>query len=348
MKTKRALHIFAVVALVAFSASACGKRATKVSPEVSGLAAVPASAQVVIVTDVARVQSSPLVARAIDQLLMRDADLAARWQKLHDTCKIDISKIKHVALAIGPKQGDAPGTGPVLMVATGQLVEAELASCVRSMVGQGGGSLTAGDAGGRTLYVAKDGNRTMYFAFGRPDTVVLGSNEAFVREALGTGKKVSDSGSDIAGLFGRADQKAPVWAAGLVDERVRGGLVKVTNGQLKEGPKAMLVSLDPTNGAKLEVGAVMASPADAKTLESFAKSQLGLMAMAAQAKSLGRIVDKITIAADGDLVKFRASLDIDEVNQLISALDGGGTDAQGSPPPGPGSGSSAGSGSATP
>jgi hypothetical protein len=90
----------------------------------------------------------------------------------------------------------------------------------------------------------------------------------------------------------------------------------------------------------------MATPADAKTLESFAKSQLALMAMAAQAKSLGRIVDKIAIAADGDLVKFRASLDIDEVNQLISALDGGGADAQGSPPPGPGSGSSSGSGSA--
>lgn len=337
MKTKRALHILAV-ALVAFSAAACGKKATKVSPEVSGLAAVPASAQVVIVTDVARVSHSPLVERAVDQLLTRDAELATRWQKLHDTCKIDISKIKHVALAIGPKQGDAPGTGPVLMVATGQLVEAELASCVRSMVGQGGGSLTATDAGGRTLYTAKDGNRTMYFAFGRPDTVVLGSNEAFVREALGTGKKVSDAGSDIAGLIGRADQKAPVWAAGLVDERVRGGLVKVTNGQLK-GPKAMLVSLDPTDGAKLEVGAVMASPDDAKTLESFAKSQLALMAMAAQAKSLGRIVDKIAIAADGDLVKFRASLDIDEVNQLISALDGGGADAQGSPPPGPGSGS---------
>lgn len=329
---KRALLILAV-ALVA-----CGKKSTKVSPEVTGLAAVPASAQVVIVADVAKVSHSPLVARAVEQLLMRDADLAARWQRLSESCKLDINNVKHVALAIGPKQGDAPGTGPVLMVVTGKLVEAELATCVRSMVGQGGGTLTAREAQGRTLYEAKDGNRTMFFAFGRPDTVVLGSNEQFVREALGTGKKVQEGG-EMTALIKRADQKAPVWAAGRVDDRVRGGLVKVTNGQLKEGPTAMLVAIDPTNGAKLEVASVMASAADAKTLESFAKGQLALMAMAAQAKSLGRVVDKIAISAEGDLVRFRATLDMDEVNLLISALDGGGGSEQDSPPTAPGSGS---------
>ena len=116
------------------------------------------------------------------------------------------------------------------------------------MVGQGGGTLTAKDVDGRTLYQAKDGNRTMYFAFGRPDTVVLGSNEAYVTEALGTGKKVSDNAEHRRRGSQLADQNAPVWAAGRVDERVAAGLVKVTNGQLKEGPKAMLVALDPTDG----------------------------------------------------------------------------------------------------
>ena len=42
-------------------------------------------------------------------------------------------------------------------------------------------------------------------------------------------------------------------------------------------------SLEEAQVAKLDVGAVMASAADAKTLESFAKGQLGIMAMAAQA-----------------------------------------------------------------
>jgi hypothetical protein len=326
------------LAVAATLGGGCGKKSNKALPEVAGLVAVPASAEVVIVADVAKVADSALVERAVDQFLMKDADLAARWQKLQTDCKLDAKKLRHVILAIGPKTGDAPGTGPVLMVATGQLVETELAACVRGIVGQGGGTLTAKTAGGRTLYQAKDGNRTMYFAFGRPDTVVLGSNEGFVTEALGPGSKVKDN-AEMTGYFARVDQNAPVWAAGRVDERVRGGLVKVTSGQLKEGPKAMIVSLDPTDGAKLEVGAVMASDGDAKTLESFAKSQLALMAMAAQAKSLGKVVDKIAISVDGPVTRFRASLGTEEVNQLISALDGGGSTAQDSPPPASGSGS---------
>src|SRR5204862_299729 len=132
---------------------------------------------------VPRVLNSPLVQRAVDTLMARDPELATRWQKLHDSCKLDASQLKHVVLAIGAHTGPQPGTGPVLMVATGKLNETELATCVRDMVGHGGGSLTAKDAGGRTLYEAKEGSRTMYFAFGRPDTVVLGSNEAFVLEA---------------------------------------------------------------------------------------------------------------------------------------------------------------------
>lgn len=308
----------------------CGKK-TKRAPDVAGLAAVPASAQVVIAADVARVIDSPLVAHAVDQLLLRDADLATRWQRLRDSCKLDPKKLKQVVLAIGPHAGQQVGTGPVLMVVTGQLAETELASCVRAMVGQGGGALTGKDVGGRTLYQAKDGNRTMFFAFGRPDTVVLGSNEAYVTEALSNGKKVLDN-PDMAGWIHQVDQKAPVWAAGRVDERVRGGLVKVTSGQLQAGPIAMMVALDPTAGAKLELGAVMGSAKDAKTLESFAKGQLALLAMAAQAKGLGKVVDKVAIAAEGEIVRFRATLGVEEVNQLISALDGGGPAAQDSPP----------------
>ena len=170
--------------------------------------------------------------------------------------------------------------------------------------------------------------------------VVLGSNEAFVTEAIGNGKKALDN-PDLKMWIGLADQKAPIWAAGRVDPRVKTGLVRVTNGQLTAGPAAMVVAVDPTDGATLEVGALMASPADAKALESFAKNQLALLGMAAQAKSLGTIIDKIAIAADGTMVRFKAILDLDEVNQLVSALDVGGGSAQGSPPAaGSGSGSS--------
>ncbi len=331
MRSGLALCLLCVAAAI----GGCKKKSDPAS-EVTGLAAVPASAEVVVGIDPARVANAPLVTRAVDQLLARDTDLEARWAKLRDTCKIDLPQIKQLLLAIGPKVGDKPGTGPVLLVATGQLAETELAACVRSMVGQGGGQLTAKDLSGRTLYQAKDGNRTMFFAFGRPDTVVLGSNEQFVTEALGAGKKALDN-ADLKKWIGMTDVKAAVWAAGKVDDRVRSGLVKVTNGQLSAGPAAIALTIDPSAGLKLDAAVVMANAADAKALESFVKGNIGILGMAAQGKSLGKIVDRVEISAADDQVRFHVHLDLDEVNQILSALDEKGAPAQDSPAPGSGS-----------
>ena len=59
--------------------------------------------------------------------------------------------------------------------------------------------------------------------------------------------------------------------------------------------------------------------------------------IAAQAKNLGKVVDKVTISTEKDVVRFKAQLGTDEVNLLISALDGRGVTAQDSPPATPGS-----------
>jgi hypothetical protein len=318
----------------------CGKKhGGGPAVEVAGLAAVPASAEVVISADVPRVADSPLVSRAVDQLMLRDPDLADRWQKLHDSCKLDETKLAHVLLAIGPRGNqNGVGTGPVLMVATGKLTENELVTCVRGMVGSGGGDVTAKTVAGHTLYQARDGSRIMFFGFGRPDTVLLSSNEAFITEALSPGKKATDN-ADLGAWIALADQKAPVWAAGRADPNLRDRLVKLTGGQLSAGPQAMVVSFDPTSGAKLDLGAVMVNAQDSKALESFAKGQVALLGMAAQKFSAGKLVDKIQVTAEGTVVHVRVNLALDEVNQLISALDGGGSAAQDSPPAGSGSGS---------
>ena len=89
----------------------CGKKSSAPVAELSGLAAVPASAEVVIAVDVPRVTGSPLVQRAADVLLARDADLTARWQKLRETCKLDVGKIDHVLLAIGTTKARSPAPG---------------------------------------------------------------------------------------------------------------------------------------------------------------------------------------------------------------------------------------------
>ena len=320
---------------LALALAACGKKSGgggSAAPELTGLAAVPANAEDVIGVDVAKLLDAPLLERAIDQLFLRNATLASEWQKIHDSCKLSLGKqIKHVMLALGPHPGTAPGTGPTLIVATGQLVETELATCIRAMVGQGGGELTAKTVDSRTLYSVKDGTKAFFFGFGRADTVVSSSQEAYVALALGSGKKAPDE-PELTKWIALADQTQPIWWAGRVDERISSGLVKQSKGKLPHGPIGMAGTLDPTAGAKLDVKIVMSSADDAKLLESFAKDQLAQLAMAAQLYKLGGVVNKVELSADGAIVRLRVALTPDDVNQVLSALDGGGGAAQDAPP----------------
>jgi hypothetical protein len=331
------LRIAIVIGFATCAAWGCGKKAEHNGPaaEITGLSAVPANAEVVIGADVGKLSQSPIIERAVEQLLLRDTKLADAWKQIREGCKIDITKqVKHVMLALGPTSpGGRPGTGPALMIATGSLPETDLSDCIGKLVGKGGGSVTGRDVAGRTVYQVKDGARTMFYAYGRPDTVVLGTTEAYVIEAIGTGAKLP-SHPEFAAWLRLADQNAPVWAVGRVDDRVRAGLVKVLPG-LKSGPSAIFGTIDPTDGAKLELGAVMATAEDAKQLETFTNEQKKVFVMVAQARSLGSLVQKVGIQAGANIVRFRAPLDMDDVNHLLSMLDGKAPAAQDSPPAAP-------------
>lgn len=343
MMARRLGAAIVVLSLCVVASGCSGKKKAKdqsgPSPEVTGLAAVPSTARVIIAADVGKLADSPLIDRAVEMLLLRDATLATNWQHLQETCKVDLTtQVKRLMFATGPTttaegQG-AVGTGPVLVVATGTLSEPDVASCVRGMVGKGGGSLTASTVSGRSLYKVQDGNRTMFFAFGRPDTVILGSNEAWVLEALGTGKKALDNPA-LKALFAMTNQNMPLWAVGEVDERFGSGLVGATQGKLSAGPKSFVGAFDLTKGAKFDVGVVMASPADAKSLESFATNELKVVGMFAQMKSLGPVVSKLAVVSEASVVRFRAALTMDDVNQLLSVLDEKPAPEQGTPPPSP-------------
>jgi hypothetical protein len=330
-----ALAIFVAFAGALASVSTGCKRKAVAPLPVAGLAAVPATATVVVSIDVTKVAGSPLVQRAVEKLLLQDQDLAGRWERLRQECKLDVvASVRHLVLALGPKpESPANGEGgaPVLMVATGKLVESELAACVRSLVGKGGGTLSAKTEAGRTLYQAKEGNRTVWFGFGRPDTVVLGSREDFVIEALSNGKKVADN-AELRAFIDLADQKQSLWAAGQVDVAIGERLLIPAAGTLKAGPRGFVVAADAASGLKASLGAVMASVEDAKALELLAKQQLGLLAMAAQVKGLGRLVGKITAVAEDRVVRIAVALDPTEINQLLSAVDSASTGSQDAPP----------------
>jgi len=303
---------------------------------------VPATAEVVIGADIAKLSGSQVLDHATEQLLLRDAAVAERWARLRDDCKINVAQqVKRIMLAIGPPSpavgSGKPGTGPVLMIVVGSIPEDTFKDCVVKVVGSGAGAVTGKPVYDRTLYLAKDGNRTTYFAYGRPDTIVLGSNEAYVIEALGTGKKAPDN-PDLTRWLALVNQNAPLWAVGRVDARLRDGLVQLGDGKLKSGPVAFAGTVDLTDGVNLQLGVVMATPEDAGTLESYAKGELALVTAAAQWKSLGAVVGKLTVAADKEIVYFRAPLATADVNQLLSVLDGDPPPAQDSAPPALGSG----------
>ncbi|HTJ45571.1 MAG TPA: hypothetical protein VL463_25880 [Kofleriaceae bacterium] len=313
----------AALAAIALSlgAIACGKssRGGSDARAVTGLGAVPSGVVAIVGIDVSRLAGSPLVVRAVDDLLARRPELTQRIDALEASCHLDLTnKVKRVILASGPREKD--GTTPVLLVASGQIAESDLTSCLEKSVGAGGGKVTAIAADGRTIYKIEEGRRQVYYAFGASDTVVLSNVQPWVEKALGAGPKVMDD-AEMKAWIGMSDQAAPMWLAAKVDPKVGEGLVRVGNGQIHAGPKAVFASMDPSAGVRAELGAVMQSEDDAKALESFSKSQVGLLALAAQWKGLGPVVEKVVVARDSAVLRLRVSLDDKDVRDLFSAID---------------------------
>jgi hypothetical protein len=326
-----AVAIIAVAgALVGLTAPGCSSKAESRgggAVAVSGMSAVPANARVVVAFDVDRLAGSQVVARAAAQLVAHAPDLGARIERLSKDCGIDVTtQVRRVILALGD-----PDQGQVLLVATGSVTEAALAQCLTRVVGGGGGSVNGRMVNGRTLYTIKEGTRTVHFTFGQADTVVIGTLEPWVLEAVGPGKKVGDT-AEMKELLARVDAKAPVWAAGLVDSRVAAGLVRASKGQIARGPQAVFGTLDPVDGLRAELGAVMPSEDDAKAMESLVKPQMGLLAVAAQVKGLGPVVGKLTARREGTVVRLGLALTEAELNQVLKAIDMGAPASQDAPP----------------
>jgi hypothetical protein len=325
------IRALATIGVVAIAGCQCGdkKPAAKKPPApLTGLAAIPGDAEAVISIDVDRFASGPLVERAVALLLARDPDLRGRWEKLAASCQIDVrAQVRRITFALGPIEA---GKQPVLTVITGDVAEAKLATCVRAAVGQGGGELSVTAAAGRTIYQVKEGNRTQWFAFSQADTIVMSTEPAYLERALGDGEKVATGGA-LKPVIARADQKAPLWAAGRA-RRIGDGLVKLTGGKVTKPPQAIVAALDPSTGIDIALGVELTSESDARELESFTKGQLPLLAMAAQFKALGPVVAKLQTTRDGSLVTLKAAYSVEDINQLFKAIDSPATDPQDASP----------------
>ena len=261
-------------------------------------------------------------------------------QEAHDAfvaaqCQLGLgAQVRRVVIALGPP-GTVAAPQPTLLIVLGSIDEGQFARCVRGVVGAGsgssGGSAAAGAGGltptlvaGRNVYrldyQLDDGPHTVWFIYGQPDTMVLSTSQAWLDAAVGTGAKVgTDPGWQA--LVGRADQGAPIWGAGAVTERVGAGLLRATDGKLTAGPSQFVGSIDPSSGAAVELGAVMASTADASALFEVADAQVGLMQKVAQKWALGKLAGKLRTRAEGAIFWASATLTPDEVNQVLVVID---------------------------
>jgi hypothetical protein len=309
-----------VLALLLIAACSGKKKSGAVEPsQVTGLGAVPGSARVVIGVSPARLATSDVVVRAFLRLLERDADLAMRVDRLAEGCHIAGSEVESLHLVLSD-------TAPQpLLIATGPFSEADLAKCVQTTVGAGGGSMTVEQDAGRTLYHVVDGQHSMWFSFGQRDTVVLSGARELVIESLGDGPRVLDQ-PEMRALIERADTRAPVWAVGRVDDQLGQRLLRLTRGQVQSPPRAFLGRLDPTDGLQAELTAVAASEADAKVLESKVEPMLSLAAMAAQARGMGPLFGNVSVRQERDAVRIGITLTDAELKDVLSKVDS-------SPPP---------------
>jgi hypothetical protein len=325
LRTYASIVALGFAAAVLVAAPGCKKRKGEAggsSAPVAALGAIPADATVVVGIDVAQLAQAQVVVRAVDQMLVRDPDLEARLGRLAKDCGVDVThQLKSVHLALGPKPSKG-GAQPSLLVATGQIAEAALTQCLQAGTGSGGGQLSVRDVGGRSLYKLTEGARVLHLAFGQADTIVIGADEAWVLAAVGGGAKV-DSNPALAPLFEKVDKTAAIWVIGVMDADLGAALARITKGKVAGAPKALYGALRAKSGLGADITFVMASEGDADALAEFARTELGLMAMAAQSMGLGRVVAKVRVERKGAEAQFRVALTDEEVRQVLSAVDRG-------------------------
>ncbi|MEZ4367932.1 MAG: hypothetical protein R2939_16875 [Kofleriaceae bacterium] len=285
---------------------------------VAGLSAVPADASAVISIDATRVHDSPLVARALGLLVGQAPGLRERWTALASRCQLALGgDVRRIVVALGARTA-APQ--PTMLVVQGAVDEARFAACLLATVGAGAGTVTETKVDGRRRLVVRDAGRTVWLSYGQPDTLVASTSDAWLHAAVTSGPKV---GSDAAWqrAVAQADQGAPIWAVGQVPSRVGDQLVRVAGGAVSAGPSLYTLAVDLAAGARVELGAVLASDADATALHELADGQLGLLAMAAQLRGLGPVVAKVRASVAGPVFRLTAGLSDAEAQSLLDLLD---------------------------
>lgn len=293
-----------------------GDSAQASAPPTIELAAVPASAEVVIGADVRKLAQSRLVELAVQQMYRRDPGLETRIDALRTDCGIDPGRdIERLVIGMGP----APDQ--VVLIAAGGFEDSAVATCLNKIAAAGGGSVNAQSVDGRVIYKVDNGETVVWLAVGAGGVLAVSPSEAFLRDALGGGGKVWNAPA-MTSFLTRVDRSRTLWAAGLIPGRTGAGLVEVTSGAVKAPPVAVFGTLELDSGMSAELGLVMASADDATTASSRAVIELALGASVAQRYGLGRLVSKVKASAEGEILMISADLTMQDLNDLLAGATG--------------------------
>lgn len=317
---------------LAVAGSGCKQKPDDAGPAaaaLAGLAAMPAGVDQVVGLDVTRLAGSPLVERGVSALLAGDAELAADLDALLTACRLEVVRdVRRIWLGM-----ERDGGGQAIMVVEGQLTEGQLQACVGKAQAASGGRLTSARVAGRTHYqVDQDGARPdVWFTVVGDGVVAVATSAALLAAAAGDGPKLAGAG-ELGPLIERAGAGHAVWFAGSVPPEVGAGLGKVAGGGLG-APRAMFGHLDLDGPLDAELGVVLASAGQASEAAGAMQGFLQTAALVAQEHGLGRLVHRVVVAATGDTVFLRLSLDEAEVRELVgTAIDRGGPGDQNAAP----------------
>ncbi len=301
-----------------------------VPPAVQGLEAIPASATQVIGVDVAALANSPIVLRALERMFASKPALRDGFRKVLGDCKLDLkSDVSSATIALIPT---ANGESDSLLVAKGRFEEGALVACLgKSLNSESGGRLETATLDGRSLYHQVGGEAPgLWFSFGSKETVLVSSGRPALEAALGTGAKFAKATTGVASLLSRANTSANLWAIGAIPSDVGEGLVGASGGLVK-APLAVVASADLSSGLSLGADLQLRSSEEANTLISQAKAQIAAAALVLQIDSLGRMVQKAELSADGSWATLRWAITNEELQDLMGAnLSGLGASKNGS------------------
>jgi hypothetical protein len=272
----------------------------------------------VIGVDVRALADSPIVGRALERMFARDPGLQSALTKVLDDCHLDLkADVASATIALVPAE---QGQIDSLLVAKGTFSEGKIVACLGKSLGEvAGGRLESAEFEGRALYHQVGGEGPgLWLAFGSRDTVMVSSGRGALEASLGSGPKLSGAKSGVARYLGRAKTDANLWAIGNIDPDVGAGLIAASGGQVA-APSAVVASADLSTGLALSAELQMATEADAKTLISQASAQLTAVALVLQIDSLGRMVQKAELVADGHWATLRWTLTKEELEDLMGA-----------------------------